>query len=527
MAKASSGKRVVVFRLISICAIFLLVSIVLADANPATNLPKIDSGTFEYIVQQILRHKLPYRDVWDSKPPAIFYVNALGLWIGKGSRWGIFAIEFASLFIATGLAFWFLKKQWGLPAAWFGTFTWLYGLSNTIQGGNLTEEYPLVFHFLAFILLTALFWHPKRRCLQFLLGLSFSVSFLFRPNNSMVEFSAVLAYIVILVLKKRSKDLMSGLLFLGSGVAIPLAFVAIYFWHYGLLRDLFDAVIIYNLSYAATKISALNPLIFGSDVLGISLWLGIVGYIFLLINIRSFIFEKGSELNIALLIGWPLAIITVDPSGRGYPHYFTNWVPFIALLSTIVYSKALSIIWVSRLKNLLVRQIMISSIALFLAVIVFIGSGSFSLYAKVVRSLSNPENRERFSVISDYVRFHTDPGDYVLFWAARPGENFMSRRSAPSAYILYPILVSSPITEQFNIQFLRDLKRNQPILIVDLNDPYNLSLDPAIRNNQILKKEKWSSMPDNINEVFYYIDTNYSLERTVAGASIYMLRGTK
>ncbi|MEJ2552166.1 MAG: hypothetical protein P8Z34_15955, partial [Anaerolineales bacterium] len=41
-----------------------------------------DSGIFAYGAEQMLDGKLLYRDVWDHKPPAVFYVNALAILIG-------------------------------------------------------------------------------------------------------------------------------------------------------------------------------------------------------------------------------------------------------------------------------------------------------------------------------------------------------------------------------------------------------------------------------------------------------------
>jgi hypothetical protein len=47
-----------------------------------------DSGVFLYAGWRITEGDIPYRDIWDHKPPVIFYINALGLSLTKGSRWG-------------------------------------------------------------------------------------------------------------------------------------------------------------------------------------------------------------------------------------------------------------------------------------------------------------------------------------------------------------------------------------------------------------------------------------------------------
>ena len=52
-----------------------------------------DSGVFHYIGWLITQGKIPYRDVWDHKPPVIFFINALGLLLAGGSRWGVWGLE--------------------------------------------------------------------------------------------------------------------------------------------------------------------------------------------------------------------------------------------------------------------------------------------------------------------------------------------------------------------------------------------------------------------------------------------------
>ena len=66
----------------------------LAPAAPSlTQIPNIDYSIFQYVGERIREGQLPYRDVFDHKPPLIFYLDALGLTLGGGSRWGIWALQ--------------------------------------------------------------------------------------------------------------------------------------------------------------------------------------------------------------------------------------------------------------------------------------------------------------------------------------------------------------------------------------------------------------------------------------------------
>src|SRR5271157_2953714 len=161
----------------------VLALLILSQANPGMSLPDRDYGIFSYIGQQIVLGKLPYKDAWDHKPPAVFYVDALGLWAAHGLRWGIWAIEFICLAAAILLSYILIKKLWGVFPALCAVLIWTYGLNLTMQGGNNTEEFPLPLHFLSLILFLSLIKSPKNYLNNFLLGLTFSISFLFRENN--------------------------------------------------------------------------------------------------------------------------------------------------------------------------------------------------------------------------------------------------------------------------------------------------------------------------------------------------------
>src|SRR3990172_8300854 len=86
------------------CAAIWLLAVLILPSNPMDRLPGQDNGVFLYGGQQLLAGKTPYVDFWDHKGPLIFYINALGLLIGSGSRWGVWILEFVFLLLtALGL----------------------------------------------------------------------------------------------------------------------------------------------------------------------------------------------------------------------------------------------------------------------------------------------------------------------------------------------------------------------------------------------------------------------------------------
>ncbi len=75
----------------------LAVLYVLAQANPLAGLPGLDSGNYLYVARQLLKGKLLYVDVWNHKTFAGYYLDAFGLLLSNGNRWGIWLIEFVFL----------------------------------------------------------------------------------------------------------------------------------------------------------------------------------------------------------------------------------------------------------------------------------------------------------------------------------------------------------------------------------------------------------------------------------------------
>ncbi|GAB4564751.1 MAG: hypothetical protein Fur0017_00690 [Anaerolineales bacterium] len=510
------------WRSIAFIALFLLLTLaILVQTNPGTELPNRDYGFYAYIGKQIAKGSLPYLDVWESKPPAIFYLNAFALRLGRGYRWGIWLVEFVSLFSAIASSFYLLKKLWGITPALFGVFTWLWGLDFTLQGGNYTEEYPLAFHFLALILLLDLIQNPRHRLANLTLGLCFSISFLFRPNNAIVEAVTILVFGAALIMKRDFQTFKMAVLWVTLGILIPIAATSIYFAYHGLFPAMLEASILYNLTYSATEQSASSPLQVGFEFLNLAAWIGLIGYMLIVARLKNVLKSPHLPLFIVLLIGAPAAVLLSDPAKRNYGHYFMNWLPFIGLLTAFAFHTIQE-----KLKLPITNHKSATTLSLFIVLLFLVFSGRADTYLKAFDRLFTSPERELRSPISIYVENHTQPGEYVLFWATHPGENFMSHRDAPHSALFYPMMVDSEISDRLNTDFFDDLQRNLPVLIVDMRRLTIPSLDPAIREEQRAAGIYLTNPPDNLDEVLEFIEKNYYLEAVIKEKPVYRLYGS-
>jgi Dolichyl-phosphate-mannose-protein mannosyltransferase len=519
--KPPSFQTILLFILFAVLAL-----IVLTQANPGTELPNRDYGFYAYIGKQIVKGQLPYLDVWDSKPPAIFYLNAFALRLGRGLRWGIWLVEFIFLFAAITASYHLLKKLWGVAPALFGIFIWLWGMDFTLQGGNYTEEYPLVFHFLALTLLLSLIQNPKQRLFKLSLGLLFSISFLFRPNNALVEAVIILVFGITLLWKRDYQAFFTAVLWVSLGIIIPLAVTSAYFTYHGLFYAMFEASILYNLAYSSTQLTATSPVKVGFEFLNLAAWVGLTGYLLVIAKTRSILKSPYLPLYIVLLVGFPIAVFFSDPAKRNYGHYFLNWLPFIALLSAFALNTVLEKLVPKKDEQHAMTSLLLPSSALIVAILVLVFTGRASAYIKAFDRLFTSSEREVRSPIAIYVDNHTNPGEYVVFWSTNPGENFMARRDAPYAGLYYPHLVPSNAADRLNEAYLEDLKLKKPVLIVDLGRLTVPSLDPAIREEQKSMGVYPTNPPDNLDEVLNYIEENYYLVAVIKEKPVYRLNGT-
>jgi hypothetical protein len=64
--------------LLMLIGLAFVVAVLVPSAPWPSALPGTDQGVFLYIGTETLSGSIPYRDVWDHKPPAIYYIKRWG-----------------------------------------------------------------------------------------------------------------------------------------------------------------------------------------------------------------------------------------------------------------------------------------------------------------------------------------------------------------------------------------------------------------------------------------------------------------
>ncbi len=309
--------------------LFLFSLVVLLPISPL-NMPSTyrDSGVFLYTGWRILNGDIPYRDVWDHKPPVIFYLNALGLIFSQNSRWGVWFIEFLFLFTAAWIGFRLIQKMFGDETAILSSLLWLSSLIFVLDGGNLTEEYALPIQFAALYLISKSDESEFMHLSSFLLGLLGGMAFLTKQTAIGIWIAILVYLFVSRIYRGQIKRLIRELCLIASGGFVVILGWVLFLVAQGALLEFWEAVFRYNLIYTSSisELSIrLGSIIYGARLLSQSglFPLSIVGYVLgiILFLERRNAFRGSIAVLFVGLLDLPLELIFAGASGRSYPHY--------------------------------------------------------------------------------------------------------------------------------------------------------------------------------------------------------------
>jgi hypothetical protein len=425
-----------------------------------------DSGVFLYFGWRILNGELPYRDLWDHKPPVILYLNALGLAISDNSRWGVWVIELAALFFAAYIGYVLIKKIFGFLPAALSLLIWLLSLVPLLQGGNFTTEYALILQFTALWLVyhANRSQHPLR--IYFLIGLFGGISF-FTKQTTIGVWLAIALYLTAQRLFARQalqwvREMFSILL---GGVSV-IAFVAAFWGVQGALPQFWDAAFAYNFVYSSygpnglavrvdSVLEGLKPLL-RTRILHIALlgYVGAVAYLFF----KRKDMEKASPLLLIVLLDFPIELMLIGTPRKTYPPYYITALPALAVLSGMAFWMLFD--WVSRWK-----------IPAKLNYVIAIGLAGFLVYTSFynyMNQLYTYRKQTKNETIIEYIKENTIPDDTILLWGAETSINYFTERRSPTRYVYqYPLHKEGYTNETIIVEFLDDLLQNKPKYIID------------------------------------------------------------
>lgn len=427
-----------------------------------------DSGVFLYTGWRILNGELPYRDIWDHKPPVIFYINALGLGVSDGSRWGVWFLEFVMLFLAALLGFQLIKQLFGLLPSMFSLLVWLLSLVYVLQGGNLTTEYTLPLQFAALWLVHSAGTSKTPDWNFFLIGLTGAVAF-FTKQTSIGIWIAIVVFLTFQrLLSKQGRQWAREILLMALGGFLFTAIVIVFLAVQGALPHFWSAAFDYNFVYASrtsrgvaervdTIVKGIRPLtragLFQTAVIGY-----VTSIVLLLFRRHSLADAK--HLVFIGLLNLPLELMLIGLPGRTFAHYYMTLLPVLALFTGVAVWAILSLIPDWQFSNIV-------KYAMAIAVAGWIVWSSFDGF--MTQLYTYREYRKNRDVIQ-YVQQNTAPDEQILLWGAETSINYFAQRKSPTRFVYQsPLFQENYLNETLINQFLDDVIQNRPRLIIDTN----------------------------------------------------------
>ncbi len=497
-------------------------------SNPFFSYPGRDGGIFLYVGSLILKGRIPYLEVWENKGPLVFYINALGLTISGGSRWGVWFLEFLFFLSAGVIGYIVVKRLMGVIPALVGTFVWIIAAGNVLQGGNFSEEYSLLFSFIAIFGFWKSLEHPQKNFYVLLVGISLGLNILLRPNNISMQAGAAGAYFILALFSKEWRIFFKRILWYAIGVIVVMVPVILYFSTQGALTEMINVVLVFNFQYSDgfNLVGILDGLKSASLAIGIVyVAVAILGYAFSLWSLfRNGVNNPLGMFLLILLIGWPIEAVLSALSGRNYLHYFIGWAPYVGLLcGYTVYS--------------LLRQFAPNSekysILVLLALVAVTLAGNMTVwknYGAVLAQMGSSPNAELDyrDPVASYIMENTSPQDKVFVWGFRPIINFVSGRESPVSFLPYPLIhVDTPLGNHWADQFYSQLTTDPPMLIVNVIEPADREripdLDPTVRKEYKIKRKE-VVLALNLQDTLDFIEQNYVRIENVNGYDIYRLK---
>lgn len=513
--------------------VLLLVVIALLPATPVLyHTPDTDTSIFLFIGNKIRLGDLPFRDWYDHKPPLIFYLNALGLWLGQGSRWGVWAVELVSLSAAGLFGFSFLKRYYGVLTATLAMSAMLINLVFVHQRGNLTEEYALPFQFAAIFLAAGMENDRTHGWRFFAIGAALAMASSLKQPLAGTGVAIVLFLLVQYAGQERWSDLLRSYLLIGAGFIAIWAVWFVYFAAVGIFPEFWEAAFSYNVALSGITLekrigallSALDSLfeMSGFFLAGMLAWLAVIPTL-LLQDARPM--QALSSRGIGLLV--MIAGVLAGLYGALNMPVLVFAGLLLAALGGVIFSglvKNRIAPWLARRRSseslAVFTPLMIALIDLPVAVVFSSLSGNnFGHYfmallpsltlliAFLIHSISNlfdpllgrtfrwawlvviliavfwpgiyetadrigPRGDRQLEAVIRYVEEHTAPEDYVLQWGIVPQINLLTGRDAPSRYFFPdPLFVNGYSGREQTEELLGDLQENPPVLIVDQGIP--------------------------------------------------------
>ncbi len=437
-----------------------------------------DQGVFAAAADLLARGGVPYRDLWDVKPPGIFYLFWASFGLFGRSQLAPRLLDLIWT-LAAALSLWSLGRRFLSPlAAGAGALFFVLRYVAGSDFWNTTQ--PDGFASLPLVLAAAALIGAERRRssgLALACGAFVALAVLLKLTLGLFLLVPLLAVLLSERDPASARLRRAGAYLLGC-LAV-LAGVAAVLWRAGALADTVEVLFLWNARYSRLRV----PLPLASDplyqtarfLIGGRRWLLFPVGLLALVGTADLALRPASGRLRWLLPTWALLMMaSVWVQGKYYTYHWLPVLPPLALLG----GHGLSA--VARLPRG-ARARRAAGAAALAVVFSLLGAAYWKslrlpigyLTGRTPRSvlLSRWDRHGDFSLRADrevasFLQRHTGEGDSIFVWGFEPLIYFLADRRPASRFLYTVPLVTAWSPPEWRSELIRDLTQNQPAFII-------------------------------------------------------------
>jgi hypothetical protein len=458
-----------------------------------------DQATYCFIAQRLLEGKRLYLELWDNKPPGIFYLYAVIVKIFGHVMWSVGMMEILWLLAISFFIFKFAEKHLGTAAAVIAV---LIHTSWRIRDGywdaGQPENYLMLLVFVSYFLVLTSHRRggPLSRALS---GLLFGAAFWLKYTAILLAPLVVIIPFVEFVpqgmgsirlrLTVGWREWLAKLAPWAAGFALAVVGVPAYFWLIGAwpaMREVqFHVLPRYNaMVWARTpdywKFAVLQVLQYH--------W-GVLTDVALLVAVLMARRAKDLHLLMPALLALTMGTLALLMQTRVPSYAFETTYPFLAMFWGYLVVKVFQgfralarasaargwklvpgLVWLV-FANLLYLPLPTEAVLLKLRISDFRhwqeDPGRFYANYPWARVISHFD--DQFQVIH-YLQQNSSAGDGLFVWGSEPLIYFLTRRNPPTRFVSNLGVLSLWVPEEWREELMSDLEKSQPRYIVVARD---------------------------------------------------------
>jgi hypothetical protein len=492
-----------------------------------------DQATYCVIGQGLLHGQLLYRDLWDNKPPGVFYIYALIVKIFGPVMWCVGAVDILWLLVISCCIFYFARRYLGTPAA---TLAMVFNASRHCRQGYIHAAQPETFLMLCVFAAYFLLLPGERRVArQLAAGLVLGAAFWLKYNAvAFFPFVVLLPFLDFRELDRGSghvrleipcRDWFVRALIVGAGFLLAVVGVLAYFWVSGAWPAMKEVQFEVLPRYGARVFHWSFYFVFWA------LWqtqnhMGIWDEVMPALTLLFAWKRRELALVAPVLLLAFAGYISVVMQGRFHPYYFETCFPFFSMfwgyvcVKTYEGFKYVQRIFAQRAWTLARAMLWLVLAGLAFSLLPEESVRVVQHYKFLADWWRDPELSykmywwqlpleklsEQLRVI-DYVKKDISPRDEVYVWGTAPLINFLTQRRNPSRFVSNLALMSTWGPDRWRQELVRTLEAKRPrYIVVARHDSVPTLTFTMMDSEEYL--QVYPALADLLNRQ-YQLDVNY------------------